>query len=84
MGKKLVPQFFFFFRRSTAYGWREYFEKPLGGDVKNLKEHAQVTICLMNFPLSSLAGFNWRVFVGWVGHRIFGSEKNCLRWQIRS
>lgn len=57
MGGKLVPQIFFF-RRSTACGWKKYFEKPLGGDVQNFKKHAQVTICLMDFPLSNLAGFN--------------------------
>lgn len=44
------------------------------GGGKNFKEHAHVTTCSTNFPLSSLTEFDWRAFVCWVGHIILVSE----------
>lgn len=54
------------------------------GGAKTFKEHDRVTACSINFPLSILAGFNWRAFVCWVGRGILGPETNCLGYWMRS
>lgn len=51
----------------------KFFRSYLGG-VKNFKEYVYVIICLINFFLSSLIEFDWRVFVFWVGYRILVLE----------